>query len=673
MNYPIIYVAARNCALSPLNVRTQSDPEADAELDALIGETGYVIQNLIGVEVKRKKGHYSIFAGGRRLTRVHNLIEKGKLTEDFEVPVLVIPNTKDAIALSLAENQKLPMNPADECVAYRDMIQKEGKSAAEVAVRFGKSERFVEGRVRLADLAKPVFEALRNREITLQIAMAYGSNPDVIKQAAVFEQMGQGHYNPSASEIRRELAKGTYVGGDPKALLVGREAYLAAGGQIDPDLYTDEATERWLDGHLVDKLANEKLAEAADAIREREGFAEIRILPTTHVTYHETYDLRRVRGELPPLAPEQETRCEEIQAELEAIEERAADEEGEGYTEDDEARTRALEAEYQSIMDRTPVLTEEQKASSLAYVVIGRDGQPRLHEQLYVAPSANDDEDGEQGEDLLEDEGPDEPGQAKPIISQRLADELATMKAELLRVHVASDPRFALDLGTFYMAEKARLRYGGIELATELHAEAAPSRVVAFESGTHAAEEWAKLDAALDRSWTDHDDVRDRYDAFCALPEEARAAWLGWAIARTIHAVPAGKTGSAFVDHLGQKLEIDVATWWRPTATNYFDRISKAAILAQFEDIGGAELQKRYGASKKHDLAASAERLFAGDIHIDADDKARALAWLPDAMRFEPALPQPANDLGSSNDQFADGDESVEDEPGVEASIANAA
>ncbi|MFX8335521.1 hypothetical protein ABTL52_19930, partial [Acinetobacter baumannii] len=90
----------------------------------------------------------------------------------------------------------------------------------------------------------------------------------------------------------------------------------------------------------------------------------------------------------------------------------------------------------------------------------------------------------------------------------------------------------------------------------------------------------------------------DRYDAFCALSDEARAVWLGWAVARTFDAVPAGKTGSGFIDHLGGKLAIDVAAWWRPSAKNDFDRITKPAILDLFETVGGVELRHRYGASK---------------------------------------------------------------------------
>jgi ParB family transcriptional regulator, chromosome partitioning protein len=74
MSFPIVYAPARNCVPSPLNVRTESDPDADAELEAMIGEAGFVLQNLIGTAVKRKKDHYSIFGGGRRLERVHVLI-----------------------------------------------------------------------------------------------------------------------------------------------------------------------------------------------------------------------------------------------------------------------------------------------------------------------------------------------------------------------------------------------------------------------------------------------------------------------------------------------------------------------------------------------------------------------------------------------------------------------
>lgn len=651
-----ILVAAANLTKSPSNVRTVSDAVADAQLEANIAAKG-VRQNLIGVPVSRKKGHYRIIAGGRRLDAVHRLIEKGVFSDDYHLAVLVLGNAKDAIETSLEENFfNLTMNPADTCRAFQDIIETEGKTPEDVAKRFGLTERFVRSRLRLADLADPIFEALRNGEITLNVAVAYASSSDRTRQAETFELLKDGYYRANVNEIRRQLAEDTYVGNDPKALLVGRAAYIEAGGRVDLDLFTDSTTERWIDGDILNRLVADKMAAAAEAMREREGFAEVRVLPSTHVTYNDTWDLRPLKGDAPSLTDEQQARLEEIEVELEAVNE-AYEDADEDAAAELANRVETLEAEYRAIEKPVPVLTEEQKAGALAYVVIGHDGQPRLHEQLYVAPVDEDETDGteddadtdEAGEDVINTSG-------KTSYSQRLSQELAEMKSELVRVHVASDKSFALDLGTFWMVDKATRKYGGTDLATELKAEKPWSALTGFQSGTQAAEEWGKIDDALDRSWIEAGDACGRYDAFCALPDEARAAWLAWAIARTLHAVVAGRDGEDFIDHLGRKLEIDVAAWWRPTANNYFDRLSsKAAILAHLEEIGGKELSSRYGASKKHDLATSAEKIFAGSVPIEAELREAALAWVPDVMRFTQPDDQidaePANDLVGPDDE----------------------
>ena len=645
-----ILVAAANLAKSPSNVRTVSDPVADAQLEANIAVKG-VRQNLIGVPVSRKKGHYRIIAGGRRLDAVHRLIERGVFDADYQLAVLILGNAKDAIETSLEENFfNLTMNPADTCRAFQDIIESEKKTPEDVAKRFGLTERFVRSRLRLADLADPIFEALRNGEITLNVAVAYASSSDRTRQAEVFELLKDGYYRANVNEIKRQLTEDTYVGNDPKALLVGRTAYIEAGGRVDLDLFTDSSTERWIDGDLLNRLVADRLAAAAEAMREREGFAEVRVLPSTHVSYNDTWDLRLLKGEAPALSEEQQTRLDEIEAELETVNEAY-----EGAGEDEAAalanRVEMLEAEYRSIEAPTPVLTEEQKASALAYVVIGHDGEPRLHEQLYVAP-VDEEVDEDAGDPDDEDEAADAEavvaGAGKPAFSQRLSQELAEMKSELVRVHIASDPRFALDLGTFWMVDKATRHSDAYYLATELKADKPWSALTGFQSDTLAAEEWSKIDDGLDRSWVEAGDACQRYDAFCALPDEARAAWLAWAVARTLHAVVADKKAVAFINHLGSKLEIDVAAWWRPTANNYFDRLSsKAAILAHLEEIGGKELSSRYGASKKHDLATSAEKIFAGSVPIEAETRDAAVAWVPAVMRYSQPVtaidPVPAN------------------------------
>ncbi|MFK4996458.1 ParB/RepB/Spo0J family partition protein, partial [Klebsiella pneumoniae] len=89
------------------------------------------------------------------------LVEAGKLGKDHPVEVRLCED-EDAAAreLSLAENLlHEPMTAAEECTAYRDIIA-EGASAEDVARRFGVTVRHVHGRMRLAELAEPIFAAL---------------------------------------------------------------------------------------------------------------------------------------------------------------------------------------------------------------------------------------------------------------------------------------------------------------------------------------------------------------------------------------------------------------------------------------------------------------------------------------------------------------------------------
>lgn len=665
----IAYVLARDCFKSPDNVRTHSDPSADAELKANIAASGFLLENLIGVRVSRgaRKGQVEIYGGGRRLEATRANIDEGALHPDFMVPVLIAKNARDAIEMSLAENfYQLPMNPADECCAFRMIIEREKKSPAEVAKRFGKTETFVLGRLRLANLADPVFAALRALEITIDVAKAYGSTADKERQARVFEQVQASYHRNNPNEIRRLLATGSFCGADPKAMLVGRDAYIAAGGRIEEDLFTDAGSEIWRDGEIVERLAQEALETAAQAIRAREGFAEVRVVPATMIPYSMTYQLpRAIEPEPGPLSPDAAERQVEIEAELATIEEAAQG--ADDYSPEQVERIEALHAELDAMMPQEAALTPAQKAGAIAFVMIDADGKPRLHDSFYALEDLSAEDGGLDDDDMTDEAGEDDAGGRDPgagdeegeadgaiAYSGRLRDELAVMKTELLALHVANDPQFALNLAIFIMVDKA-LGTGWTGMPSELSARSATARVHGYESDTAAARGWTQFEQGLERAWHDHDTIEARYDAFCALDDAARAAWLGWAVARTINAVPDGHSGSSFLTHLGAKLGIDAVRWWRPTARNFFDRLTKPMILGLLELIGGLALKSRYASSRKFDLAVSAEKLFAGDVIADADVKARALSWLPDEMRFGPDAGPPSDDalIGGFDDERA--------------------
>ena len=132
--------------------------------------------------LKPSAAWFRLTAGGRRLRQVHALIEEGKLDADYAVPVLVLADKNDAVEISLIENlRRLNMTPAEECRAFQAIIEIEKKTPADVAKRFGVTERFVQGRLRLAGLADSIFEALADGEITLDVAKAYASVSDTVR------------------------------------------------------------------------------------------------------------------------------------------------------------------------------------------------------------------------------------------------------------------------------------------------------------------------------------------------------------------------------------------------------------------------------------------------------------------------------------------------------------
>ena len=276
-------VKVKNLSLSKDNVRKSNRETSIDALAASIAARG-LLQNLVVTPLK-KAGTFTVKAGGRRLRALQRLIEQGTLPADHTVPVLVISDDDNPIEASLTENfQRVPMNPADECTGFNLLIQM-GMTAEDVAKRQGLTTRFVEQRVRLAELAPCVFEALAAGEITLGVAQAYAVTTDVDRQARVFAQMSTSYYGDNPDNIRRAILNGTVKANDAKARFVGREAYVAAGGRIEGDLFATEGDENWIDVDLIETLAASKLETAASELAKSEGLAFVTPIAATHVPY----------------------------------------------------------------------------------------------------------------------------------------------------------------------------------------------------------------------------------------------------------------------------------------------------------------------------------------------------------------------------------------------------
>ena len=620
---------------SPRNVRRHSEPQADAELKASIAARG-LLQNLIVRPAA--KGKFEVEAGERRRKAMLSLAEDKVLAKDHEVTCLVLEESAEhAVETSLAENfHRLAMNPADEAQAFAALIEA-GASSEEVARRFGLTVRFVEGRLRLAGLAPVIFEALASGAITLDLAKAYGATSDQAIQARVFEQVSTGYYAPNPDSIRRMVLSGTVRGSDPRARLVGRDTYLAAGGRIERELFDDEDSEAWADVALLEELAAAKMEERAKALAAEQGLAWVKPTLDPYASHDLVEGLVRLPAEPAPLTEAELARLDELDA---SYDENAAVLEDEDSAEEAvaaaEAAIEAIERECQDIRARQPVLAPELRAEAGMILVLSRDGTPVLQPVFYGERQADQTGDDNAVEVIPGDEGA---GQRRSALSKRLVDELAMQRRDVLALHVASDPALALDLMVFTLADADAYDYRARSAST-LRGGVPSGPIIAFEAKDAAASaSLAELRTGLDESWRAGASVSERFDRFRALSDQSRAAWLGHVVGRSLEASlnMAGERRIEFHDHLGGLIGIDMAAWWRPTAANYFDRVSKAVILDALSSVGGPDLASRFAAVKKGDLAMSAERVFAGTYITEVEVRDRALAWVPEVMRFAAA------------------------------------
>lgn len=633
---------------SPRNVRRHGDSAADSELKASIAAHG-LLQNLIVRPAAR--GKFEVEAGERRRCALLALAEEKVLPKGYEVTCLVLEDDAEiAVETSLAENfHRLAMNPADEAQAFAALIDA-GASTEDVARRFGLTVRFVDGRLRLATLAPVVFDALASGEITLDLAKAFGATSDQEIQARVYEQASSGYYAPSADSIRRMVLSGMVRGSDARARLVGRDAYTAAGGRIERELFDDDDSESWVDVALLETLASEEMERRAKALAAEQGLAWVKPTLDAYASHDLVEGLIRLPAEPAPLTDAELARLDELDA---SYDEHAAILEDEDSAEEAiaaaEATIEAIERECQDIRAKPPELAPELKADAGMILVLSRDGTPVLQPVFYGERDIEvvGDEDVVE---VVESVGSD--GKRRAALSKRLVDELAMQRRDVLALHLASDPGLSLDIMVFTLAD-ADTHDWRSRAATTLRGGVPAGPIVGFEAkDAPASASLADLRSGLDESWRSGEDASSRFKMFRTLADESRAAWLGFVVARTLEASlnMAGERQIAFQDHLGSTIGIDMAQWWRPTAANYFDRVSKQVILDALTDVGGLELSSRFASVKKGDLAMSAERVFAGTYITEVEVRERALAWVPEVMRFADLPEIPADNEAQSPD-----------------------
>ena len=676
-------VKLSNLRLSPINVRTAPDEKLQIEPMAASIEAKGVLQNLLVTPAKKPRGMYEVFDGGRRWRGLRLLADRGTIVDtDYDVPVMVLTGDDATLSeTSTATNfHQLKMSPAEECRAFQHFIGSTGNLDA-VAKRFGVTRRFVEGRLRLAQLAEPIFTALSDEVITLDVAKAYASTENQDKQLLIWNSYR--HSTVSADTIRRVIANETLKANEPIAILVGEDRYVEAGGTVDRDLFTD-GSDRWTNPEIAHRLAGEIMEAEAKRIGEESGFAWIRPIASNYA-HNAAQGLFRVILPQPELTEEQAARLHEIEERRSEIEQQMEDEttEEEDFKRLDQEDDRLI-AEATAIEGRAPVLPDELKSHIGVFLLLTPQGAMCLDTQFYseqpihieepTAADGNEDGDVGDGEEggrvtggFRIGEAPKAPAPEAPThkpetvapggkpLTARLYDELAMQRRDILAACLLAEPALALDYALFAMIDaransSTSYNYVSVKYGTTIRAGGPQEPVMGDMPSTRAREYLAEAHDGLDAAWTEHASEVDRFEAFRALDDDSKANWLAYIVAKSLEAKPGYQSEQIPLhNRLASILDIDPASWWRPTSENFFDRVNKASVLTLLHDIGGPALSGRHATLKKTELSASCHKLFAGEAIVEAEVKEAALAWVPNAMRFLDATPEAdptANDDG---------------------------
>jgi ParB family chromosome partitioning protein len=663
--------------LSASNVRTAPDAALMIEPFAADLEARGVLQNLLVTPVARSRGMFEVFDGGRRVRALNLLVERGLIDPDqYDVPVRVLKgNDAELTETSLAVSfHHLKLSPTEECRAFQHFLAGSTDIDA-VAKRFGVTRRFIDGRLRLADLAEPIFTALAENRITLDMAKAYASTASHEAQLSTWTTYGSmSHYN--ADSIRRIIANDMMRADDPVALLVGAEAYEAAGGVIERDLFSD-AREKWRHPEIARGLAAAIMEAEATRIGAERGLAWIRPV-ASHSIWDATRNLYKITLPEQPMTLAEAERAEQIEQRMGELHDAMQDED---LAEDAfavmETELDALAAELEAL-DNRPVFMPPELASRVgAFLTLAQNGTMLLNESYYsetpitvtvVEPEPVDgDAEGGQGDDEGEDDteaasdpvikaptfrieegttttstgstpkeiDPDTAAPGGKALSQVLLDQLAVQRRDVLGAALIANPGLALDYMLFAMVDGRTM--GGSGDGTTISASRPQDPVMSNNVPASRARHYlAEVHDGLDTSWGVPGGKVERFEAFRALGDETKSAWLAWIVATSLEAKEnySSHTQNPLQNRLATILEVDVASWWRPTSENFFDRVSKGSLISLLHEVGGPALSSRHATEKKPEVSASCQKLFAGEAIVEPAIKEAALQWLPSAMRF---------------------------------------
>ncbi|WP_170766486.1 ParB/RepB/Spo0J family partition protein [Ruegeria lacuscaerulensis] len=606
-------IALSDLYLSDLNPRQEVAEEGIALLADSLVMCG-LIQNLSGL--RDKDGKVGIVAGGRRLRALNiAVIERADLAQ---VPVKVTDNPFVAEQWANAENTaREELDPVDEVRAYGKMAAK-SLSVAKISNAFGVTEAHVRRRLALAGLPTAVLDALKAGEISMGLAKAMTVSTEEEKILEVLEQAKECRWF-SEHDVKQALTSEAVSSTNRKAVFVGQEAYVEAGGTVTADLFADETL--FNEGALLDHLFAEKLAAEAAKLREAEGWDWVDTHEDSYIPYGFSgiEGMHRLEMVSREFTKEQAERYDEL---VELYEAEALDADG-------EKELAALE-DYAA-----PFYSDDQRKLSGVFVYVGNNGDIKSS-SAYVA-----DEHVQAAIEVgvlapvKETKTKEAP---KPAYSQKFIDDMVAIRLAAIQTALLDKPDYVLSLFAFSTTPASGLTsnlfgfgYGGAERNTPeiddqfiLDPRLGGERDEAAEAAYDQFHEMAAQGCV------------EAFKAFRDLGKKTRNGEITAFLARRFLT-----QSPEFMAQIEAEIGADMRTIWTPSAENCFKRLKGWQLDDLYKDLLELHLDndmfKTFAKSKKGAKNEAMHKLFNDPEHqaalgVTEAQKAKIDAWVPDCF-----------------------------------------
>ena len=617
-------------------------------------------------------GRYEVAAGGRRLAALKLLAKRRRIGKGAAIPCRVLDGDGvDGAEASLAENVvRVDMHPADQFEAFARLHQDgAGLGIEDIAARFGVSAHTVRQRLRLAVVSPALVQAYRDGALTLDHMAAFAVTEDQAAQERVYGQLQDWQRHPDA--IRRLLTGGLVPATDRRVTFAGLDAYQAAGGGVQRDLFSEDGGGWIADPVLLERLVAERMGREAEQVRA-EGWRWVAIGADAQAR---AWPCRRVWPRKAAPSPEDDARRTELASRYDEL---AAEHNGsaDDLPEEVAAELDAIEAELAALEAREDVWTPADVAVAGAVLTLALDGSLRVErgflrpedEPKPEAASPAADGDGQDGAEadgtggigegsdsgdtpaggdgggpgtggtwplpVRGGAGVTEPDDKAPALSGSLQAELEAHRTAGLQAALARQPELALRVMLHALATDAF--YSRYAEAVARFTSYPPNLAAACPGIADSPARQAMAQAEAD--W------RGR------LPEVQPGLWawlqdqdtptllglLAVCVARTADAGRADwtKAHGAIQARVAAAAGLDMRGCWTATTEGYLGRVPKALILDAVREGAGASAAARLAGTKKEVMAADAAVLLAGT------------GWLPAALHV-PGVTYPVDSRGT--------------------------